>query len=191
MKQRLLIVEPSELIIEGLKSILDGQIRFKVLEPEMSADHLEERLLAAHPDIVLMNPTLVDNPTRLRGDQPLALVALVYQYVERDVLKNYDAVVDIRDSRAVILETLAQVSPGEVDARLPMPSTSASTLSSPTARTSPTRPASRVSQASPSTPCSTTSSTSPPSCKKLLFLMPSGPSSSLSCGGGCGQPTKN
>jgi len=115
MKQRLLIVEPSELIIEGLKSILDGQIRFKVLEPEMNADHLEERLLAAHPDIVLMNPTLVDNPTRLRGDQPLALVALVYQYVERDVLKNYDAVVDIRDSRAVILETLAQVSPGEVD----------------------------------------------------------------------------
>ena len=34
MKQRLLIVEPSELIIEGLKSILEGQIRFKVLEPE-------------------------------------------------------------------------------------------------------------------------------------------------------------
>ena len=108
MKQRLLIVEPSELIIEGLKSILDGQIRFKVLEPEMSADHLEERLLAAHPDIVLMNPTLVDNPTRLRGDQPLALVALVYQYVERDVLKNYDAVVDIRDSQTAVLVQLAQ-----------------------------------------------------------------------------------
>ena len=41
----------------------------------------------------------------------MALVALVYQYVERDVLKNYDGVVDIRDSRAVIIETLAQASP--------------------------------------------------------------------------------
>ena len=43
----------------------------------------------------------------------MALVALVYQYVERDELKQYDAVVDIRDSRAEVIETLAQVAPGE------------------------------------------------------------------------------
>ena len=116
MKQRLLIVEPSELILEGLKSILDGQIRFKVLEPEMSADHLAERLVASRPDVVLINPTLVDNVSRLRGEHPLALVALVYQYVERESLKQYDGVVDIRDSRAVIIETLAQASPSEDNA---------------------------------------------------------------------------
>ncbi len=113
MKQRLLIVEPSELIIEGLKSILDGQIRFKVLEPEMTIDRLEERLVGSRPDILLINPTLVENVARLRGEDSMAVVALVYQYVERDVLKNYDGVVDIRDSRAVIIETLAQASPGE------------------------------------------------------------------------------
>jgi len=113
MKQRLLIVEPSEVIIEGLKAILDGQIRFKVLESEVTTDHLAERLLALHPDIVLINPTLIDNVARLRSDRPMAVVALVYQYVERDVLKNYDAVVDIRDSRAVIIETLAQASADE------------------------------------------------------------------------------
>ena len=112
MKKRLLIVEPSEVIIEGLKSILDGQIRFKVLEPEVSADRLEERLLAMRPDIVLLNPTLVNNPRHL-FKQPVALVALVYQYVEPNVLKQYDAVVDIRDSRAEVIETLAQVAPGE------------------------------------------------------------------------------
>jgi DNA-binding CsgD family transcriptional regulator len=43
----------------------------------------------------------------------MALVALVYQYVERDELKQYDAVVDIRDSRAELIETLAQVTLGE------------------------------------------------------------------------------
>ena len=112
MKKRLLIIEPSEVIIEGLKSILDGQIRFKVLEPEVSADRLEERLLATRPDIVLLNPTLVNNPRQL-FKQPVALVALVYQYVEPNVLKQYDAVVDIRDSRAEVIETLAQVAPGE------------------------------------------------------------------------------
>ena len=43
MKQRLLIVEPSEVIIEGLKAILEGQIRFKVLEPELDVKRLDER----------------------------------------------------------------------------------------------------------------------------------------------------
>ena len=46
----------------------------------------------------------------------MAVGALVYQYVERDLLKQFDGVVDIRDSRAQIIETLAQVSPGEVAA---------------------------------------------------------------------------
>jgi len=115
MKQRLLIVEPSEVIIEGMKAILEGQIRFKVLEPEQDLSRLEERIVASRPDIILINPTLVDDVTRLRGKHPIALVALVYQYVERDALKNYDAVVEVRDSRAVIIETLAQTAPGESD----------------------------------------------------------------------------
>lgn len=111
MKQRLLIIEPSEVIVEGLKAILDGQIRFKVLEPVMDVDRLEERLMASRPDIVLINPTVVADITKLPGRQEMAVVALVYQYVERDALKPFDAVVDIRDIRAQIIETLAQASP--------------------------------------------------------------------------------
>lgn len=117
IKQRLLIVEPSELIIEGLKTILDGQIRFNVLEPEMSAAHLEERLIASRPDILLINPTLVpDGFNQLRCDYPVAVVAIVYQYVERDLLKQFDSIVDIRDSRALIIETLTQAIPSEGNA---------------------------------------------------------------------------
>ena len=117
IKQRLLIVEPSELIIEGLKTILDGQIRFNVLEPEMSAAHLEERLIASRPDILLINPTLVpDGFNQQRCDYPVAVVAIVYQYVERDLLKQFDSIVDIRDSRALIIETLTQAIPSEGNA---------------------------------------------------------------------------
>ena len=115
MKQQLLIVEPSEVIIAGLKAILEGQVRFKLLEPELNAQHLAERILAARPDVMLVNPTLVDNLARLRSEHHMAVVALVYQYVERDVLKNYDAVVDIRDSRALIIETLSQALPNEAE----------------------------------------------------------------------------
>ena len=116
MKQRLLIVEPSELITMGLKAILEGQIRFKVLEPEVTADHLEERLIAVRPDVVLINPTLLPNVSKLRSEHSTAVVALVYQYVEHDLLKQYDAVVDIRDSRAVIIDTLSQASPSDSEA---------------------------------------------------------------------------
>jgi DNA-binding NarL/FixJ family response regulator len=115
MKQRLLIVDPSEVIIEGLKAIFDGQVRFKVLEPETDVVRLPERLTSSRPDILLINPTVVDDISRLRDERPMAVVALLYQYVSRDTLKNYDAVVDISDSRAVIIETLAQVSPGETE----------------------------------------------------------------------------
>lgn len=115
MKKRLLIVEPSEVIVAGLKALLDGQIRLKVLEPEMSADHLDERMIAARPDVVLINPTLIGSPDLLHHGHEVAVVALVYQYVERDRLKRYDAVIDIRDSRAALIETLSQATPGDDD----------------------------------------------------------------------------
>ena len=113
MKQRVLIVEPSEVIIEGLKAILQDQIRFKVLEPVTDADRLAERIIASRPDILLINPTVVNDVTALPGKQDMTIVALVYQYMSRDALKNYDAMVDIRDSRAAIVEILAQASPDE------------------------------------------------------------------------------
>ena len=113
MKKRVLIVEPSEVIVEGLKAILEDQIRFKVLEPVSDVDMLAERIIASRPDIVLINPTAVNDVMQLPGRQEMAVVALVYQYLGRDALKNYDAVVDIRDSRPAIIETLAKASTDE------------------------------------------------------------------------------
>ena len=112
MKQKLLIVEPSEIIIEGLKAVLESQSRFKLFEPEMSAEHLEQRILSARPDVVLINPSLMrGNVSSLRNEYGIAVVALVYQYVERDVLKTYDGVVEIRDGRTEVIETLSQATP--------------------------------------------------------------------------------
>ena len=86
MKQKVLIVEPSEVIATGLKTILEGQVRFRLMEPEMGTDQLEERIVAMRPDILLINPTLIKSPADIRTDFPMAVVALVYQYVEGDQL---------------------------------------------------------------------------------------------------------
>ena len=68
MKQKLLIVEPSEVIVEGLKAVLESQSRFKILEPEVSAERLEQRIMASRPDVLLVNPTLMHvNVSSLRN----------------------------------------------------------------------------------------------------------------------------
>ena len=105
---KILIVEPAEVVVEGLSSFLGNQPRFAVLSPAFGTERLTERIVGAHPDVIVVNPTLVDNPGTLRDDAPqAAVVALVYQYVEPWRLKAYDAVIDIRMSRASIVETLA------------------------------------------------------------------------------------
>ena len=109
MKTRVLIIEPSEVIVEGLSSLLGDQTRFKVLPPLNSLEGLDERLVTSKPDVIILNPTLSSQPSQLLSDKAAPVVALVYQYVEPLVLKRYDGVVDIRDSRGTIAETLVRV----------------------------------------------------------------------------------
>lgn len=109
MKTRVLIIEPSEVIVEGLTSLLSAQTRFKVLPPLSSLDGLPERLVTGKPDVIVLNPTLASQPAQLLGEEVIPVVALVYQYVEPLVLKRYDGVIDIRDSRGVIGEMLTHV----------------------------------------------------------------------------------
>ena len=111
MKTRVLIIEPSEVIVEGLATLLAEQTRFKVLTPLSGLEGLDERLVTSKPDVIVLNPTLSPHPQQLfsGGTVPVPVVALVYQYVEPVVLKRYDGIVDIRDSRGTIGETLTRI----------------------------------------------------------------------------------
>lgn len=109
MKRKVLIVEPSELIVDGLMATLQ-HTDIKVLQPEVSAENLDQRLDVLSPDILIINPTLNDNVTELRKGRRMAVVALVYQYIKQSRLKYFDAVIDIRDSRQSILQTVRELS---------------------------------------------------------------------------------
>lgn len=100
----LLIVEPSDIVVEGLRSILDGE-GVSVLAPMSGPAMLRERIPVLCPDVLLLNPTLlgasaaafVGELQSLRPQMPVA--ALVYEYVQPDVLQLFSAVVDIRMPR--------------------------------------------------------------------------------------------
>ena len=87
-----LIVEPSEVIVEGLTAILMATKRYHVLSPMHDADALTERLPVVCPDLLIVNPTLLSSTPKqqlaaiaqLRPAMPV--VALVYQYVPASVM---------------------------------------------------------------------------------------------------------
>ena len=73
MKRKVLIVEPSEVIVEGLKSTLH-HADLRILDTETQVDELSERLDLLKPDILIINPTLYDNVTELRNGRNVAVV---------------------------------------------------------------------------------------------------------------------
>ncbi|MDR0743699.1 MAG: LuxR C-terminal-related transcriptional regulator [Tannerella sp.] len=115
-RKKVLIVEPSWIIAEGLVKILGEAPSLEVLSPLHEAECLNGRLVAGKPDILLLNPTLLPLAKRfassnLMQEYPqMAIIALVYQYVEPAVLRLYHGIVDIREEREHICEILLECS---------------------------------------------------------------------------------
>ncbi|MDR1096939.1 MAG: LuxR C-terminal-related transcriptional regulator [Tannerella sp.] len=115
-RKKVLIVEPSRIITEGLVKILGESPSLSVLPPLHEVESLNGRLVAGKPDILLLNPTLLPYVKRsaltdmMREYPRMAVVALVYQYVEQATLRLYSGTVDIREPREHIGEILLECS---------------------------------------------------------------------------------
>ncbi len=108
-----LIVEPSEIIVEGLSAMLTDTKRYHLLSPMHDAEALMERLPVVSPDLLIVNPTLLSSASKqlsaiaqLRPSMPV--VALVYQYVASSVMEHFRYVVDVRASRSAICAVLSE-----------------------------------------------------------------------------------
>lgn len=109
-----LIVEPSEIVRTGLQMILDEDGTFRLLSPLYDAVILEERVKTLQPDLLIVNPTLMMPPALLQmasvqqAKPNIAIAALVYQYVEPELLQRFKAIVDIRERRSQIVTVLKE-----------------------------------------------------------------------------------
>ncbi len=117
MKSRILIVEPSEMIVTGLTEILKS-LNYRVLEPRRAVDGLSGDLAVLRPDVMIINPTLCPNLAQVLDRRPIRVAALVYQYVEQSLLRQYNAVIDVRDGSNIIegklVELCSAAAPTEV-----------------------------------------------------------------------------
>ncbi len=109
MKTKILIVEPSEVIVEGLKAVLGKQTRFSLLSPLADLDDIEGKCAALKPDVVIANPTLAPDVATLLRPLYLKTAALVYQYVEPWRLSGFDLAIDIRESAGTIVKHLVEL----------------------------------------------------------------------------------
>lgn len=102
MKKRILLIEKSPIIAEGFAKILQNS-DFDVTATADSLERISERIIVTQPDLVVLNPSLIDFSKRfsfkaLFQDYPqIPVIALVYSYFDQQWLKNFNAVIEIND----------------------------------------------------------------------------------------------
>lgn len=119
MRQKVIIVEPSEIIRTGLKAVIDSTQTHEVVASVEDLSVIEERIAYHRPDVIIVNPILIATsrspqlPDELSSDDYEAtLVALVHSYVSRDCLRLFEAVIEIDDNRERIIEVLSSLKDG-------------------------------------------------------------------------------
>jgi len=115
MTQRIIICEASEIIAYGLSEILQGMTGFAVVSCLDTPDRLSEKILTSDANILIINPLLLGYsdrslPMQLVKEHPhLTIIALVTSYMEEAILKIYDNVIEINDSKLKIINRLNQI----------------------------------------------------------------------------------
>ncbi|GAB6123040.1 helix-turn-helix transcriptional regulator [Dysgonomonas termitidis] len=111
-KKVLAVAETSYIIRKGLVYVLSQLSSVgKVVELKEMED-INYQLDILHPDAVLINPMLLGHTSKqdirqqLNLNKNIAIIALVYNIIDEQFYKSYDAVIKINDSESRIEETL-------------------------------------------------------------------------------------
>ena len=108
-KYNIVLIEPSEIIANGIAAILNGNPQFNVAQTLSDPSYYNSG--NSDIDIVIINPTVVDYNDRLDirswlGAGDTALVALTHSNYEESVLRQYDECIGIYDNTARIIQKL-------------------------------------------------------------------------------------
>lgn len=113
-KMQVLVAEPSDIIREGLRVLLDED-EFVMQAPlrDLPVD-MVQRIGRQQPDILILNPTLLNTPPRMQlvsiqqARTSMAVVALVYEYIDPALLSQFKTVLDIREKGSRVAQLLRE-----------------------------------------------------------------------------------
>lgn len=113
-RYKIIIIESSVIISSGIKNLLSPYPEFEISHCYTNLIQFMERANINTPDILLMNPSLIEYQKRMNIKSILPplpdtlLFALVYGYTEAEVLKQYNGIIEITDDAATITKRLKQ-----------------------------------------------------------------------------------
>lgn len=114
-KYKIILIEPSDIITAGLQELIKPHKELEIISVFADCDHYSDHIHRLHPDILIINPSVVDFRHRhcletiFDSTDQCRRIALIYQYVEPEALKHYHATIDIREHRDKIVKKLLQL----------------------------------------------------------------------------------
>ena len=115
MSNRIIICEASEILTTGLYDILQGIAGCDVVARIDTPEPIEEKIIACDANRLIINPNLLGHtdrnlPSQLVKEHPqLCVIAFVTTYIEPSLLKPYDAIIELNDSKLKILNKISQI----------------------------------------------------------------------------------
>lgn len=112
--RRIVIIEPYAMIAQGLQLMISEIKGYEVSAIITDVRNIE-RVVALRPDVVIVNPSIIDVKRRSELDDVsqrlpnTAYAALVYQYVDPEILRYFKTTIEISDSREKIAVKLRQL----------------------------------------------------------------------------------
>lgn len=102
----IVLLEPSPIISEGIASILEATSDLHLSTRIATPAQLSAAITRHDPQLILANPTLLDEAAVTSLASRLHIVALCYQYVSQERLARYSAVINIEATPAQVVSTL-------------------------------------------------------------------------------------
>ena len=114
-KYQTIIIEPSQIIQEGIKLFLEQNPYFQIISCFSDLSSFENKPVKDGVKIILFNPAIIrfHKPINIRNifaNYPDAyLIAILYQYVNKETLRNFDGVLDIYDEGRKISQKILKI----------------------------------------------------------------------------------
>ncbi len=110
-KIKMIIVEPSQIVYEGVTSVINnGSYHFDTYYSN-NLDDLQQIYLRVKSDLIMINPMVIQNQITdflsLKKDfSSLKWIGIIYSYVDKQMLTMFDDLVSINDSPQKITKVL-------------------------------------------------------------------------------------
>ena len=114
-KYRIIIIEPSQIIQEGIKVFLEKNPCFQLTACFSDIQSFENKSVKDDFQVILCNPAIIQfyKPVNIRnsfaGYPDAYLIAILYQYVDAETLKNFDGILDIYEESRNIPEKILEI----------------------------------------------------------------------------------